>query len=84
VFQLEPAASDSTDDLLGPDMDKADLHDQYTEQQKLILQLKAMIRERGESLEEKEKEIKASFCFICYLEQVSLLVCLVCLSTHTS
>ena len=79
MFQVEPAASDSAGDLLGPDMDKADLHDQYTEQQKLILQLKAMIRERGESLEEKEKEIKASFrstCFICYLA----LVCVVYLT----
>ena len=60
MFQSDPPADDSDGDLLGPDMDKADLHDQYTEQQKLILQLKAMIRERGEVLEVKEKEIKAS------------------------
>ena len=58
--QSEASAGGSGDDPLGPDMDKTDLHDQYTQQQKLILQLKAMIRERGEVLETRDKEIKVS------------------------
>ena len=58
--QSEPSAGGGGDDPLGPEMDKTDLHDQYTQQQKLILQLKAMIRERGEVLETKDKEIKVS------------------------
>ena len=53
------ASSSSSATALEPgEIDPADLPDQNREQQKLILQLKALIRDRDEALSKKNREMQ--------------------------